>query len=246
MNVLLAQTRSEIVLAFRRGESLLLTMGIPLGLLVFFSLVDVLPQSSASTSGKAVDTLAPGIIALAVMSTAFTGLAISTGFERSYGLLKLFGSTPLGRGRLVAAKVLSVLAIQLVQFALIVGLSLALGWSPGSNWLGALAAVVLGTSGFCGLALLMAGRLRGEITLAAANGLYLVLLMVSGMLIPLDQLPTGLRAVARLLPSGALVDAISGTIGFAESVPARAWIVLVAWAVVLPLAAARTFRWHER
>jgi ABC-2 type transport system permease protein len=180
------------------------------------------------------------------MSTAFTGLAISTGFERSYGLLKLFGSTPLGRGRLIGAKVLSVLAIQLVQFALIVGLALILGWSPGSNWLGALAAVVLGTCAFCGLALLMAGRLRGEITLAAANGLYLVLLMVSGMLIPLDRLPSGLRSVTRLLPSGALVDAMAGTIGFASSVPTRAWIVLAVWAVVLPLAAARTFRWHER
>jgi ABC-2 type transport system permease protein len=246
MRVLLAQTRSEITLAFRRGESLLLTMGIPLGLLVFFSLVDVLPQSSRSASGKAVDTLAPGIIALAVMSTAFTGLAISTGFERSYGLLKLFGSTPLGRGRLIGAKVLSVLAIQLVQFALIVGLALLLGWSPGSNWLGALGGVVLGTGAFCGLALLMAGRLRGEITLAAANGLYLVLLMVSGMLIPLDRLPSGLRTVARLLPSGALVEAIAGTVGFATSVPTRAWIVLVVWAITLPLLAARTFRWHER
>jgi ABC-2 type transport system permease protein len=240
MSALLAQTRSELTLSLRRGESLLLTLGIPVALLVFFSLVDVLPK----VTDDAVDTLTPGILALAVMSTAFTGLAISTGFERSYGLLKLFGSTPLGRPRLIAAKVLSVLALELVQFVVLCVVALLLGWSPGSSWLGAIAGVVLATSAFCGLALLLAGRLRGEVTLAAANGLWLVLLLVSGMVVPLAELPSGLRTVAELLPSGALVDIIAGTIGYADTVPARAWIVLAASAFALPLAAARTFRWH--
>jgi len=99
VNKLLAQTRVEVTLTARRGESLLLTLGIPVLLLVFFSLVDVLPTGTA----KGIDFLAPGILALAVMSTAMVGLGIATGFERSYGVLKRLGATPLGRPRLVIA-----------------------------------------------------------------------------------------------------------------------------------------------
>ncbi|MEP6659650.1 MAG: ABC transporter permease [Acidimicrobiales bacterium] len=240
MNKLLAQTRVEVTLTARRGESLLLTLGIPVLLLVFFSLVDVLPTGTA----KGIDFLAPGILALAVMSTAMVGLGIATGFERSYGVLKRLGATPLGRPRLVAAKVASVLAIELGQFAVLIPVAFALGWHAGSGWPASLGAVLLGTAAFAGVGLLMAGRLRGEVNLAAANGLYLVLLLVGGMVIPLTKLPSGLRSVARALPSGALSDALHGALTKGLSVPARAWVVLVVWAVIAPAAAAATFRWE--
>ena len=240
MNKLLAQTRVELTLTARRGESLLLTLGIPVLLLVFFSLVDVLPTGTA----EGIDFLAPGILALAVMSTSMVGLGISTGFERSYGVLKRLGATPLGRPRLVVAKVASVLAIEVGQFAVLIPVALALGWDAGSGWPAALGAVLLGTTAFAGVGLLMAGRLRGEVNLAAANGLYLVLLLVGGMVIPLAKLPAGLRGVARALPSGALSDALHGALTKAASVPARAWIVLAVWAVIAPAAAAATFRWE--
>ena len=240
MNKLLAQTRVELTLTARRGESLLLTLGIPVLLLVFFSLVDVLPTGT----DKGIDFLAPGILALAVMSTAMVGLGIATGFERSYGVLKRLGATPLGRPRLVVAKVASVLAVELGQFAVLIPVAFALGWHAGSGWPAALGAVLLGTAAFAGVGLLMAGRLRGEVNLAAANGLYLVLLLVGGMVIPLAKLPGGLRGVARALPSGALSDALHGSLTKAASVPGRAWIVLAMWAVTAPAAAAATFRWE--
>src|SRR6476620_1236636 len=182
MRRLAAQTRVELLLTLRRGESILLTFAIPVLLLAFFSKVDVLPTGT----GRPVDFLFPGILALAVMSTAMVSLAIATGFERQYGVLKRLGVTPLGRPRLLAAKTIAVVVIELVQAVLIVVLGLLLGWSP-SGSVGVVAAVVLGTIAFTGIGLLMAGTLRGEVTLAAANGAYLVLLLMGGMVVPLSE-----------------------------------------------------------
>jgi ABC-2 type transport system permease protein len=240
VRALAAQTRVEIMLTMRRGESLLLILGIPLLLLGFFASVDVLPKGDFHDS---VDFLTPGVLALAVMSTGMVQLAIGTSFERQYGVLKRLGATPLGRPRLLAAKTAWIIVVEVVQIALLIALAFALGWDPTVR-AGVAAAVVLGTVAFSGLGLLMAGTLRGEVTLAAANGLYLVLLLVGGMVVPLSELPSGLRSVAELLPSGALAQALVGTLSAAHTVPTKAWIVLAAWAVIAPLAAARTFRWE--
>ena len=95
------QTKTEVALTLRRGESVLLTLGIPIVLLVFFSVADVLPEPDRI--GDAVDFLFPGVLALAVMSAAMVGPAIATGFEREYGVLKRLAITPLGRPRLIAS-----------------------------------------------------------------------------------------------------------------------------------------------
>lgn len=243
MKAFLAQLRTEIVLTLRNKESLLLTLGIPVGLLVFFATVDVLPLDDVLGPGDdPVDVLAPGILGLAVMSMAMTGLAIATGFERSYGVLKRLGTTPLGRPRLLAAKIAGVVVIEAIQAAVLVPVALLLGWEPSLSALPLVGAVVLGTTAFAGLGLWMAGTLRAEITLALANGLYLVLLLLGGFLVPLSELPDPLRRVAEALPASALVDLVTAGFGGVDA-PGRAWLVLAAWAVALPLVAARTFRW---
>ncbi|HEV7885931.1 MAG TPA: ABC transporter permease [Acidimicrobiales bacterium] len=240
MRAFLAQARAEVVMTLRRGESVLLALGIPVLLLVFFSLVDVLPTGRR----HAVDFLAPGVLALAVMSTAMVSLAIATGFERQYLVLKRLGSTPLGRPALLAAKTAAIVVVEVVQVAVLVPVALLLGWHAGGAALGAaVAAVVLGTVAFAGVGLLMAGALPALTTLAAANGLYLVLLLLGGMVVPLAKLPAGLRAVARALPAAALSDALHAALGGA-SVPGRAWLVLAVWAVLAPVAAALAFRWE--
>ena len=239
MRRVLAQTKVELALTLRRGESVLLSLGIPVMLLVFFSFVDVLPTGA----GDPVDFLAPGVLALAVMSTAMVGLGIATGFERQYGVLKRLGSTPLGRPALLAAKTLAVLAVEVLQVVVLAGVALALGWRPEGSVVAFVPAMLLATVGFAGLGMLMAGRLRGEAVLAAANGLYLVLLLLGGMVIPLAELPGPLRSVSRALPAAALSDVLHAA-SAAGAVPGRAWLVLAAWAVAAPVAAAATFRWE--
>ena len=241
MRALAAQTAAELRLTLRRGEAVLLTIAIPVGLLAFFSTVKVLPVPAGVH--RPVQFLAPGILALAVMSTAMVSLGIATGFERQYGVLKRLGATPLGRPRLLAAKTVAVLAIELLQVAVLVGVALALGWSPSPGEAPAAGAVILATAGFAGIGLTMAGVLRAEVTLAGANALYLILLLIGGVVFPLGSLPTALADVARALPAAALSDALHAALGGGRG-GAGAWVALACWAVGAPALAAVTFRWE--
>ncbi len=240
MKVALVQLRAELRRLASNGEQLLLTLGIPVLLLVFFSLVDVLPTGTK----EPIDFLAPGILALATMSTAMVSLGIGTGFERGYHVLKRLGTTPLGRPRLIVAKIGSVIAVEVVQFAVLIPVAFALGWNPDSpDWLLGVIADIVGTMAFAGIGLTLAGRLPAEINLAALNGLYLVFLLLGGMVIPFAKLPGAIRAVAHVLPSGALADVLRDALTNAGTQPTRSWLVLCIWAVVAPLLAARLFRW---
>jgi ABC-2 type transport system permease protein len=237
-----AQSRTEVALILRRGESVLLTLGIPVVLLVFFSVADVLP--TPDRVDDAVDFLFPGVLALAVMSAAMVSPAIATGFERDYGVLKRLAITPLGRPSLIAAKTVGILAVEVVQVAALTVVAVFLGWgSTGTRPLLALAAALLGTVAFAGVGLLIGGTLPGLTTLAAANGLYVLLLLVGGMIFPLESLPGWLQGVSRALPPASLADLLHGALEPGGDIPLRAWLVLGAWAVVGPAAAARWFRW---
>ena len=235
-----AQTRIELLLTLRRGESVLLTFLIPVVLLAFFAKVDVLPTGTDDP----IDFLFPGVLALAIMSTALVSVAIATGFERQMGVLKRLGSTPLTRRQLLGAKTAAVVVIEVLQIMVLVVEGYILGFRFSGAALGlALAAAVLATIAFAGIGLLMAGTLPALTTLAAANGLYLLLLLVSGMVFPLEKLPAGMEAVSKLLPSTALAQVFHGALG-TGSVPGEALVVLAVWAMAAPLAAARWFRWE--
>jgi ABC-2 type transport system permease protein len=236
-----AQAGMEIRLLLRNGESLLVTLGIPVGLLVFFSTVDVLPAGR----DEPVTFLLPGIVALAVMGSAMVALGIATGFERFYLVLKRLGATPLRRSELITAKVAAVLAVQAVQVAVVMAAGVALGWRLAAGptvWL-VPAGLALGTAAFAGLGLAMAGRLRAVATLALTNAAFVVLLLVSGIVFPLSALPTGLRAAAGLLPGAPLTEVLRA--GFdGGGVPAGALAVLAGWAAGAVALAAWVFRWE--
>ena len=243
--IIAAQTRMELRLRLRHGETLLLTLVIPVVLLLFFASVDVV----RTPGEEPLDFLVPGMLALAVMSTAFTGQAIATAFERSYGVLKRLGATALPRWGLLTAKTIAVLAVELLQWALLGGIGLALGWRPSAaGVLPAILLLLLGTACFSGLGLLMAGRLRAEATLAAANGLYVVLLLAGGLIVPLERLPAPLERVGSVLPTAALADGLRAalTAGALDTgvLAGRSVAVLLGWSVALLGAAALTFRWE--
>jgi ABC-2 type transport system permease protein len=202
--------------------------------------VDVLPTGT----DEPIDYLAPAVLALAVMSTAMVSLGIGTGFERSYGVLKRLGASPLGRPRWVTSKLVLVLGTEVLQWTVLVAVAVGLGWRPpATGWAAAVLAGLLGTAAFGGLGLLMAGTLPGLATLAGANGLYLVLLLTGGMVVPLSELPGTVATVARVLPAAPLTEVLTGVLIPGESVAGWAWPTLVLWAVAAPLAAALTFRW---
>ncbi len=237
---LVAQTRVELVLTVRRAESLLVTLGIPLGILVFFAKVDAVTDLR-----DPIDFLVPGILALAVMSTAMVSLGIATGYERHYGVLKRLGSTPLSRAGLLTAKTTNVLLIELVQALVIVATGLALGWSTSARLLPVIVLLLVGTVAFAGIGLLMAGTLRAEANLALANALFLVLLFLGGMAYPLERLPGALQAIAEALPAAALAESVRDVLDPGAAFPLAHVLVLVGWAIAAPLAAARFFRWEE-
>ncbi|ASU84556.1 ABC transporter [Nocardiopsis gilva YIM 90087] len=237
------QAAMELRILLRNGEQLLLTMVIPVLLLVGFSLTSVLDIGA----GSRVDFLAPGILALAVMSTAFTGQAIGTGFERRYGVLKRLGATPLSRFGLIAAKTLAVVAVEALQIAVICGVALALGWSPHGGVVGALYAallIVLATAAFSSLALLMAGTLRAEATLAAANLVYVVLLGLGGVIFSIDRFPSAVQPALEALPITALASGLRSVLTEGASPAVLPIIVLAAWAAIGAALAARFFRWE--
>jgi ABC-2 type transport system permease protein len=238
-----AQAALELRTLVRNGEQLLLTLIIPVLLLVAFgheALVSI-------GSGSRIDFVVPGILALAVLSTAFTSLAIGTGFERRYGVLKRLGASPLSRTGLIGAKTLTVLTVEIVQAVIVVGVGALLGWSPQAApgavlWVPML--LLAGTAAFSGLALLMAGTLRAEATLAGANLIYLVMLGLGGVLFPLTKFPASIQPVLKLLPAGALSDGLRSVLAHSGGLPATDLLVLCVWAAAAIALAARTFRWE--
>ncbi|MCX5383140.1 ABC transporter permease [Streptomyces sp. NBC_00083] len=235
-----AQTALETRMLLRNGEQLLLTVIIPSLLLVLFSTVDIIDTGT----GSSVDFLAPGILALAVMSTAFTGQAIATGFERRYGVLKRLGASPLPRWALMTSKTLAVLVTEVLQVVLLTVIAFALGWSPHGNPLAVLLLLVLGTAAFSGLGLLMAGTLKAEATLAAANLVFLLLLVAGGVIVPMDKFPGGVRSVLDLLPISALSDGLRDVLQSGAAMPWGDVGILAVWAVLGLGAAAKFFRWE--
>ncbi|UAX53259.1 ABC transporter permease [Streptomyces sp. A144] len=235
-----AQAALETKMLLRNGEQLLLTVIIPTLLLVLFSTVDIVDTGA----GEAVDFLAPGILALAVLSTAFTGQAIATGFERRYGVLKRLAASPLPRWGLMTAKTVAVLVTEVLQIVLLTVIAFALGWSPQGNPFAVLLLLILGTAAFSGLGLLMAGTLKAEATLAAANLVFLLLLVGGGVIVPLDKFPDAAQTVLGLLPISALSDGLRDVLQHGASMPWGELGVLAVWGVVGIAAAGKFFRWE--
>lgn len=221
------------------GEQLLMAIVIPVLALVGLATRHEI-ELSVPPGAHRVDVATPGVLALAVISTSFTGQAIQIAFDRRHGVLRLLATTPLGRSGLLAGRVIAVLVVQLIQFAVLIAVATALGWSPHLVGIPAAAlAVLLGTTCFVSLGLLLGGTLRAEGVLALANLAWLVFAL-AGVLIPP---PAG--AIARLvhlLPSGALAEVLRATL-LGQGVPGTAWAGLVAWTAVAVAAVVRFFRW---
>ncbi|MFB9312105.1 ABC transporter permease [Nocardioides plantarum] len=233
----LAQASMETRLMLRNGEQLLLAVVIPV-----IVLIGGVRGAERIDLSYDVDTFAPGVLALAVMSTSFTALAIATGFERRYGVIKRLGTSPLSRTGLLSGKVLALLAVEVLQVLVIGAVALALGWEPSVSVAGLLLTVVLGTAAFASLGLFVAGALRAEATLAAANLVYLLLMAGGAVVLPASAYGS-FGDVVTWLPSGALGEAMRAALGSAD-VAWRDLLVLAGWTAVGATLTARTFSWE--
>lgn len=232
-----AHALTEAMLLVRNGEQLLLALVIPVAVLVGGRFL-------GARVGLRFDDLAPSVVGLALWSSAFTSVAIATGFERGYGVLERLAATPLTRTGLVLGKALGLGLVALGQVIVLATLALALGWRPhftiGSALLAVLTAA-LAALAYAIWALVMAGRLRPEITLALANLVYLVGLAVGAVIWPTQAYPPALQGVIAALPTAALGDALRAS---AHGVAAwRALPVLIIWGALGALIARKVFRW---
>ncbi len=237
-----AQTRAELTMTLRRGESVLVTIIMPVVFLIFFA--QAMRNKPPAPFHSSIDFLLPGLLAVAIMSTGMVSLGIATAYERYYGVLKRLGSSPLPRWGLLASKMLAVLAVEVVQAVLLCALAaLLFGWRPSGTALLAIPLGIVGTATFAGIGLLMAGALRAEATLAGANSLYVVFLAIGGVFLPLSSFPAPIAGFFGMLPPGALSNVIRGALT-SQGVPGGSVLALCAWAVVVIGVAARTFRWE--
>ncbi|HWR48445.1 MAG TPA: ABC transporter permease [Pseudonocardiaceae bacterium] len=235
--MLLTQARTEFVLTLRNGEQVLLTLLIPLGMLIGFTALNVVPVPSPR-----VDNVTPRILALAVMSTAFTGQAIALGFDRRYGVLKRLAATALPRWSLVTGRMLAVLGVVLVQLVVLGAVAFALDWHPEPAGVVPAALLILaGTAAFGALGALLGGALRAEVVLAVANTIWLVLVVAGGIVLSVHALPEPLAPIAAALPSGALAEGLRTALVTGVT-PWDALGVLLAWAAGAAILAARTLR----
>jgi ABC-2 type transport system permease protein len=238
--MILAQARLETRMLLRNAEQVLLAIVIPALMLIAFSAEPL----GIVTGTSRVDYFAPGILGAAVLSTAFASQAIATGFERRYGVLKRLGATPLPRWGLMVGKSLSILAVECLQVVLLVAIALVMGWHPHGDPFAVLLLIALGTATFSGLALLLAGSLRAEATLAVANFVFLVLLAIGGVVVPLDKFGHGAQSALQFLPIGALTDGLRDVLQHGSALPWGPVGILAAWTVVAIAAAAKTFKWE--
>jgi ABC-2 type transport system permease protein len=227
---------TETRLLMRNGEQLLLALAIPLAIL----------GAGRVLGGRfgSLRTLAPSVLGLAVWSSAFTSVAIATGFERRYGVLERLAATPLGKSGLLAGKSLAVVLVVLGQLLVLTVAALALGWRPAftaASSAAALLLTVLAAAAFVCLALVLAGRLRAEATLGLANLIYVVLLVGGGLVVPLSGYPAAVRPVLELLPTAALGEGLRA----AAAGRLLGWPLIVSsvWLALGAAGAWKGFRW---
>ena len=230
----------ETRLVLRNGEQLLLTFLIPIGLLLGLTLTRL--GGTLGGDGSVARALAT-VLAVSVISSAFTSLAIATGFERRSGALRFLATTPLSRMDLLGGKAGSTAIVTGLSAGLAAVVALALGWRPGGASTWALPLIVLGTAAFAAWGFTLAGLLRAEAVLAVANGLFLVLIMFGGVIIPTASLPAPMGAIVQWLPSSALAEGLRACLVAGSAPSAQTWLVLVAWLTVGLGIARRTFRW---
>lgn len=246
MKSLVLQTKTEIILALRRRETVAFTLLLPIMFLAFFGALYG-HSNLRGTHIKYINYFVPGYAVLATMAVALGTGSISLALERQYGILKRIGGTPLPRVYLLAAKIVAIaLLVTAVIIVLVVVGIVFYGASLKGNQLSALLVLVVGVFCFSVMGMVMGGTIKPDSSVAVSNLVYLALSFLGGIFIPFDQFPSGLRHLSQVLPSERMVDALQ-TIwmrGEGLSKTGMDLPVLALWTAAVLVLGIRRFKWE--
>jgi ABC-2 type transport system permease protein len=194
--------------------------------------------------------LVAGMLGFSVVATAFAGLAISLVIRRESGVLKRVRGTPMPSSLYLSA----VFTSTAIVIALQVAAEILIGrYVLGADWPRSVASLAItltiGAAAFAVLGLAVTGLIRGsEGSSAVINAVYLPMAFISGTFFSVEAMPRFLEGLAEVLPLTyllrALRDAFLGVETLGDSLGSLT--VLVVWAAIGGVLAARAFRWEPR
>lgn len=236
VRVVRALATLELKLFLRNGEQLMLNMLIPVAALI---------SACVAPIGHLIDPRAtavlPGVLALAVISSAFTGQAIAVGFDRRYGALKRLGATMAPPWAIIAGKSSAVAVVVALQSILLGTIAYTFGWRPSSVSLAEIVVLLpAGAIAFAVLGLLLGGSLRAEVVLPLANILWFAQAASLAFTVWSGPAASGWSSVVALTPAGALASALRDAAAGAHF-DLSAPLVLLVWSIAGGALAKRTF-----
>lgn len=174
----------------------------------------------------------PGVVAMAALFGG-TLTAVSTVYDREFGMLRLMLASPAGPAAVLLGRVLAASLVGMLQGAVVLAVAPLILSITGERWLLALGALAAVAAMSAILGLLVAARLRSVENFAGIiNVILFPLLFLSGALYPTGGMPPALRAVARINPVTYAVDLLRHAFGQAGEF-ALATDLTVVLAVVL-------------
>ena len=226
-------TKSDLKIALRRSESLLVTVVVPI-----FALI------SASQTDGGVKKYLPFVILLTVMGTSLLSIGISTGFDRRYRVLVRLGTTPLGKLGTVLSKILYVFVLETVLLLIVSGVGVAIGFRPDIKSLLIFPLCWLASISFTSIALIIASNLKAETNLGVQNLVYFLFIIGGSLAFVSKSSNKVVHDLTRLIPSTALHSLLRYTTGL-ESFSLISFISLIVLACLLSFIAIKTFKFDE-
>jgi ABC-2 type transport system permease protein len=251
--LVLTQTRYALKTLRRTPQALVFGVAFPIVLLLLFNAIFTRQNSTTVFQGIRVDTDAyytAGMIAYAIVMSAFSTLAISVVTQRERGQLKRFRGTPMPPWTFIATQVLrAVVVIAVTVIGLLVVSRLAFDVRlPGGAVPAFVIYVVLGTTTMCTLGLALTSiTSSAEVASTVSPFSAVVLAFISGVFVPTELLPDWLRELGRVFPLAHLAEGLQRTMfaGTTRSgLDAQNVAVLVVWSVFGVAVAAWRFKWE--
>jgi ABC-2 type transport system permease protein len=199
--MLLAQTRSELLMRWRVPAFSVTNLVLPIVFFVFFGLpVAHVQRADGVTLGA---YLLASFGAYAVGNVMVYGFGIGVAVERGMKIDRLMRASPLPPLVLMLAKVLTALVFALLALVLLIGFGIVVGGihQTPAVWAAVIARLLAGSLPLIALGFAIGYWSGHHAAPAVANLIYLPLSFASGLFVPLDQLPGFVQALAPYLPS---------------------------------------------